>query len=177
MFPILAAFVVLNTQTVDYQLKVQKDEMAKLDFMVGYWEGTITYNNNGTNVVFTGYENRKKIAGGTALLIEAAYTMERDGKQVPAVEFGGIIQFDVKRKKHVRFYQLNNGDKEQVEMTFWDRGYGFEVPLLNGEGKVEYFMNLQADGTFIEIGTIVGGEEEEERVQLMETKLKKVNKK
>jgi hypothetical protein len=171
VLPVLAAAILFNAQASDFQFKLQHDEMAKLDFIVGHWEGTLTYNNNGNEIVLQGYENRKRTAGGTAILVDGAYTLDNNGTKTTILEFGGTIRFDVKRRKHVRFYQISNGATEEVLMNLRNKGFSYDSPPPVGGTTIHYEMNLQADGTFIEIGTIGNGEDS---MKLMETRLKKV---
>ncbi|MFM9872337.1 MAG: hypothetical protein ACKVQS_02590 [Fimbriimonadaceae bacterium] len=168
---LIAAALTANMQAVDFHSKLQKDEMAKLNFLVGYWEGTTTYYSGGREIIVQGYENVRSVAGGTAILIDAQYTMDRGGQKIPIHDVAAIMRFDPEKKVHLMRSQLGNGLTGEYEIKVRENGYDWSTQGITGTGTTDYVMNISPEGDWVEVGYSVDGDK---RTKLMELRLKKI---
>lgn len=168
---LITAAITANIQAVDFHSKLQKDEMARMSFLIGRWEGTATYYSGGREIVVQGYENVRSVAGGTAFLIDALYTMERGGQKVPIHDVAAIMRFDPEKKIHVMRSQLGNGFSGEFEIKVRNNGYDWSTPSPTGSGTSSYEMNISPEGEWVETGYIIDGDK---RTKLMELRLRKM---
>lgn len=128
--------------------ELQRREMAKLDFMVGYWEGTLTDFQTDPPTVARGYENVRSAAGGTALFDNALYEIETDGGKKPVNSIAAMIWFDTARQAHTMRIQSESGWSDQFDLHPTQHGVDWSVKF--GETTISYTLRISPEGEWVE---------------------------
>ncbi|MBL8068929.1 MAG: hypothetical protein JNM28_10800 [Armatimonadetes bacterium] len=123
-------------------------EMAKLDFMIGYWEGTLTDFQTDPPTVAHGYENVRSAAGGTALFDNALYEIETSGVKKPVNSIAAMIWFDTARQAHTMRIQSESGWSDQFDLHPTQNGMDWSVKF--GETTVYYTLRISPEGEWVE---------------------------
>lgn len=150
----LALAALLIAQTAESPVAIQKREMAKLEFMVGYWEGTMTSFQSDPPLVAHGYENVRSAAGGTALLDNAKYEAEVNGVKRPVNNLAAMIWFDSARGAHSMRIQSESGFGDQFDLHPSGKGMSWSIKL--GAATYNYSLAVTEQGEWIESATAEG---------------------
>jgi len=138
-------------QMPDFGGKEQVEKLKALSFLEGRWEGEAWVHANGRKIPVKGYENVQFQAGGTCLIVNANWTMDAGGREMPIHQPCAMIFWDGTKKTYRMLAQLSNGLRNEFDVTVKDKGF---VWTLNNPqaGEVRYTMTLLEDGTWHEIG-------------------------
>lgn len=139
---------ILFAQAGQSAADLQRREMAKLEFMVGYWEGTLTDFQTDPPTVAHGYENVRSVAGGTALFDNALYETEADGVKKPVNSIAAMIWFDSQRGSHAMRIQSASGWSDQFDLHPTQNGMDWSVKF--GETTVYYTLRISPEGEWVE---------------------------
>jgi hypothetical protein len=126
--------------------------MAKLDYMVGNWQGTGSMKMGERTVTFRGGELVQKKLDGTVLLVEGSFFSKPPGAEaeVPVHTTLGVISFDAKAGKYRFTTWLANGGSGERELVLLPDGWQWEAS--NPHGTVRYTMRRGPNGEWVETG-------------------------
>jgi hypothetical protein len=126
----------------------QRAAMAKLDYMVGNWQGT-GWIQRGTRETFTGGENVQRKLDGLALLVEGDFAAtDAPGRSVHKTL--GVIYYDPKTRKYRFDTWLAAGSHGEHELELLDDGWRWELTYPGG--TIRYTMRRGTGGDWFEIG-------------------------
>lgn len=171
---LLLALVSLPLQAQQRQA-AQREQMKKLDFLVGQWKGEgwiITP--AGKRETFTQTEIVQKKIGGLALLVEGKGTSKLpSGEEFTAFEAAALITWDDQKGNYRFFSATSEGGAGLSEGRFVDGGaweWGFKTPQGR---RIRYTIKLTDKGEWHETGE--SSTDEKTWRQFHEMTLKKVN--
>lgn len=128
----------------------QKAAIARLQVMVGEWQGRGTIEMPQGRYEFHGGERVQLKIDGLALLIEGSFFhRDAEGREVPSHTTLGVISFDP-RSRTYRFHSwLANGMSNAAELKLVPDGWQWEI--VHPRGRMRYTTSF-ADGDWVEIG-------------------------
>jgi hypothetical protein len=168
VFGILTAYSQEN-MTDQFDAGLQKNEMSKLDKMVGKWSGAGWIQQGAKREEFTGTENVQRKLGGLALLIEGRFTDKNQSDKVMH-ETLAVLSYNKRTKIYDFKTYLANGSGG--EFTFVAKGENFEWSLNFPGTKILYTISFK-DGVWNEIGKM-SRDDGKTWFQFFEMNLKKV---
>lgn len=137
------------------QLPPVPEEMGRLDFLVGDWEGEGWMEvAPGQRAGFTGTERVEHRMGGRVVVVEGAFTvrMGPERGEVPVHQALGVFSWDPEADGFTfRTWTARGGHGEAhpAEITDGRIVWGYEDPRM---GTVRYTITLTPDGAWHEIG-------------------------
>lgn len=158
-------------QTPDFGGSAQKQAIAKLNFMIGEWQGSGWALYNSQKFLFEGTEVILPKCEGTILSLEGNHSTVRNGQKVPIHNAFGMLRYDEKTSKYFMRAHLANGLENEYEFKVLPNGYSWkqESPTW---GNVEYTAEFKGDD-WLEYGEI---EKDGKRVRVYEMRMKRVKK-
>ncbi|HYO11998.1 MAG TPA: DUF1579 family protein [Thermoanaerobaculia bacterium] len=134
--------------------KAQREEMKKLDFLVGRWKGQGWVEMApGKRETFTQTENVQSKVGGLALLVEGRGTSKLPGsdQEVTSFEAMGLLSWDEENRRYRFFSGTTLGRFGESEGRLVPGGFewGFRTPQ---GGRVRYTIKLTEKGEWHEVG-------------------------
>lgn len=146
------AMVAAPRLTVEAQMpaSVQREEMKKLDFLVGEWKGGGWIEGSGRRSTFTTTEIIQSKLGGLGLLIEGIHKYKVPGKEgevTGGFEALAIVTYD----EQAKLYRWRSA-------TTHGRGGNFEAKLIGpgtlqwGDSSFRYTIKITEAGQWHEIG-------------------------
>ncbi len=159
LLPWLAAAVVFAQTTPAPQARprgmptgdTERAAMAKLDGMVGRWEGGGWMDMGAGRSAFQGSETVQKKLRGVALLVEGDFTgkVGDGGQEAPVHTTLGVIFFDAKSGKYRFNSWLATGMAGERDLTLTSDGWQWEMQA--GPMRIRYTARL-TPGEWHEIG-------------------------
>lgn len=134
-------------QTSPASLATRRDEMKKLDYMVGQWKGTGWMERQGGRETFAGTETVQSKLGGLGLLIEGNFK-NKEGAVIH--ETLAILSYDEKTKIYNFRTYLANGSVGDHVLTLTQGGWSWGIKYPQGE--VRFTFKLTDKGDWLEIG-------------------------
>lgn len=136
--------------------------MAKLEYMIGNWQGEGWIDMGGRRMTFRGGEKIHKKLNGVAQLVEGSFFAKPEGApaEIPVHTTLGVISYDPKTSKYRFASWLATGGSGTAELVVGDNGWSWTT-----ENGVKFTMTL-VDGQWVETGE-AGGK------QFFEMRLKK----
>ena len=130
----------------------QREEMKKLDYMIGQWRGEGWMERNGQRHTFSGTETVQSKLGGIALLIEGLFNSKPAGSEemVPVHETLAVLSYDEKAKVYRFRTYLATGMSGDCELQVITGGWpwGMHTP----QGHIRYTFRLNEKGEWLEVG-------------------------
>lgn len=128
----------------------QRDEMKKLDYMVGQWKGSGWMEQAGKRATFSGTETVQSKLNGLALLVEGKFNSEVGGKEVTVHETLAVLSYDERAKTYRFRTYLANGITGDQEAKLIEGGWqwGFQFP----GGAVRYTIKVNEKDEWFEVG-------------------------
>lgn len=165
------ALVVVAPATFGIQDAPDKQQISKLDFLVGKWEGEGWQSvGQGERVEFKGTEVVQLKLSGGALLVEGEFFSKEDGKLIHQTL--GVVTYRPSRSAfNLRAYLFNRPEGD-YKLEAQDKGFTWSIELDHG-AIIRYTMTLKEDGTWNEVGTYAM--DGMEPVQILEMNLRKVS--
>ena len=144
---VLLSLPVSAQMTSPAALATRRDEMKKLDYMVGQWKGTGWMERQGGRENFTGTETVQAKLGGLGLLIEGNF---KNKEGVAVHETLAVLSYDEKVKNYNFRTYLANGAVGDHVLNLMEGGWqwGIQYP----QGQVRFTFKLTAKGDWLEIG-------------------------
>lgn len=144
----------LPAQAPSASIPAQKEEMKKLDFLVGTWKGEGWVKMPGTErQTFTQTETVQKRLGGLALLIEGHGTSKLpSGEEKTVFEALGMVTWDPEKNLYRLSSATTEGRAGESEGRFVPGGaweWGFTLPQ---GGRIRYTIKLTDKGEWHETG-------------------------
>lgn len=132
--------------------EAQLAAMAKLDSMIGTWNGEGWMDFGGRRATFRGSEVVQRKLGGVALLVEGNFVSRPAGadKEIPVHTTLGVISFDPQAQKYRFTSWLATGTSGDRELILTDVGWRWETK--GPRGVIRYDTKITASGEWIEIG-------------------------
>jgi hypothetical protein len=131
---------------------IQREEMKKLDYMVGQWKGTGWIERGAGRQSFAGTETVQSKLGGIALLVEGNFKgkLPNSEQESTVHETLGVISYDEKAKLYRFRTYLAAGNTGDHELSLIEGGWqwGMQTP----RGNVRYIFKLSEKGEWLEIG-------------------------
>lgn len=126
-------------------------EMAKLNFLVGNWEGE-GWMDMGTRNAFRSSEIIERKLGGMLLLIEGKHFARMSGQQTDTVVHHAlaIISWDPQAKLYRFRSNLANGRSGDYTGIFNDGAFIWH--MTQPQGQMRYTIRLNDEGQWFEIG-------------------------
>jgi len=141
--------VALSAQT---PVSILREEMKKLDYMVGQWQGTGWISRGAGRQTFAGTETVQRKLGGVALLVEGNFKGKLPGaaQDTTVHETLAVISYDDKAKRYRFQTYLATGSTGDHELAITEDGWqwGMQTP----RGNVRYTFKLTEKGEWFEIG-------------------------
>jgi hypothetical protein len=152
VFVLLAAGVVtLSAQAPPTSAKPAQ-EMKKLDFLVGNWEGEGWMDVNGQRASFTSNEKVQSKLDGTILTIEGLHKSKAAGKEEPRIVHNAlaVISYDEPANGYRFSSYLADGRAGVYKGSVQDGTFIWllEIP----RGKMQYKIQLNEKGEWSEVG-------------------------
>lgn len=146
-FPLLA-------QAPQKSIAVQQDEMKKLDFLLGKWQGEGWIKMPGSEKqTFTQTETVQKKLGGLALLIEGHGTSKlASGEEKTIYEAVALVTWNPEKNLYRFASATTEGQAGESEGRFVPGGaweWGFAIPR---GGRIRYTIKLTDKGEWHETG-------------------------
>lgn len=143
----------LNTNLFSQSNQTTRDQMEKLDFMIGEWEGEGWIQMGaGNRSHFKGLENVQKKVGGKALLVEGIHKALNPDQSVGRIvhEALGVISWDQKAQKYRFQSNLTTGQYTMAEGNIIDGAFvwGFR----QGDMDMRFTIKLNEQGEWSEKG-------------------------
>src|SRR5262245_19273440 len=132
----LAVRVVRAQDPAMFALEEQRTAMAKLDYMVGDWQGT-GWIQRGARETFTGGERVQRKLDGLALLVEGDFAAT-DAPSKSVHKTLGVIYYDTKTHKYRFDTWLAAGSHGEHELELLDDGWRWELAYPGG--TIRYTM-------------------------------------
>jgi hypothetical protein len=146
----------------------EMDQMKRLEFMVGRWEGSgWVLSPDGTRQEFKGVETVQRKLQGRALLVEGRF--EHDG--VVSHETLGVLTFNEPADGYRLRVYLFNGPHGEHRFEALEEGPGFRWFLEFGEMRMRYTTRITPEGEWHEVGEVL--REGETPLQFFEMRLKR----
>ncbi len=129
----------------------ERAAMAKLDMMVGRWEGSGWMDFGSGKNTFQGSETVQKKLRGVALLVEGDFTgkLGSSGQEGPVHTTLGVISYDAKTRTYRFASWLANGSAGERELKLTADGWQWE--LQTPAGRMRYTTRFTAT-EWLEIG-------------------------
>ena len=137
--------------------------MAKLEYMIGNWQGEGWMEMGGRRMTFRGGEKIQKKLNGVAQLVEGSFFSKPEGApaEIPVHTTLAVISFDPKTSTYRFASWLANGGSGSTELVVSDTGWHWVT-----EQGIKFTMTL-TDGQWVETGERAG-------TKFFEMRLKKV---
>lgn len=151
---------------IENSVELQRNEMKKVESLVGQWKGGGWIQHGTKRETFTGTETVQRKLEGLALLVEGKFT-NPEGKVIH--ETLGVVSFDANAKKHRLRASLASGSSGDHDLRLLDDGFewGFQVP----SGTIRYTIKTSND-VWHEIGEF--SKDGKTWIKFFEMKLEKV---
>jgi hypothetical protein len=158
------------------QTPATPNELAKLDFLLGEWqgEGWIEFG-PGQRHTFHQTETIQRKAGGAVVLIEGLGLERRGNQDVPIHQAFGVVSFDQQTKRpHFRAWRADGGEVA-CEPELGERSFiwGFTEPRSGLQ--IKFTIKLNEAGQWVETGE--GSPDGKTWRQFFEMKLQKITRK
>jgi len=131
---------------------IQREEMKKLDYMIGQWQGSGWIDREGGRQSFAGTETVQGKLGGIALLVEGNFKGKLAGAEEESTvhETLAVISYDEKAKVYRFRTYLATGSSGDHEIKMIEGGW--EWGMQTSRGNVRFTMKLTEKGEWFEIG-------------------------
>ena len=129
---------------------VQLNEMKKLSYMVGQWQGSGWMEQAGKRETFSGGETVQSKLNGLALLVEGKFNSEVGGKEVTIHQTLAVLSYDERSKTYRFRTYLANGVTGDQEARLVEGGWqwGFQFPGT----QIRYTIKVNERDEWFEVG-------------------------
>ena len=126
--------------------------IAKLDYLVGDWQGTGSMQFGERKVTFRGGERVQRKLDGTALLVEGSFYSKPEGSdtEIPVHTTLGVISYDPATQKYRFTTWLATGASGERELELLPDGWRWQAE--SPRGRMRYTMTRGPNGEWVEIG-------------------------
>ena len=140
----------LLAQQPDYQAAKQREEVAKLSFIVGEWEGKGWFAGGPQKTVVDSYEKVELKAGGTALFITGLHRMTPPGSERPVTvhDAAAMLYYDLEKSSLSMRAQLASGAISLPSRSILAKGFpGRSIGRMAQARLTRWFLLPKANGS------------------------------